>query len=136
MRPDWFSAIGSVLWGRAMNTDSDAVYPSIKIFVHSEFNRDDVLREIKCGVEEESVPYQVHVAGDNDSTALSYAAAHESSLEVGIGVDKAGCLAVHYNKLPKSSPIFKINYTGEFSRIRSTCSNAARLVKGTPFILE
>lgn len=119
-----------------MNTNFDIIFPSIKVFVSPEFNRNDVLHEIKCGVEEESVPYQIYDSEDGDSVSLSYTAALESALEVGIGVDKAGCLAIHYKKLPQESPLFKINYMGEFSKVRSVCSNAARLVKGTPFILE
>lgn len=119
-----------------MNYGYEEVSPSIKIFVGPGFERADVLREIESGVEEESVPYEVSRSAEGGAVPLSYAAALGSALEIGIGVDGKGCLSVHYRKLPPESPLFKISYTGEFSRIRSVCSNAARLVKGTPFILE
>ena len=114
----------------------DIIFPSIKIFVSERMNHGDVLREIECGVEEESVPCEIFRFEEDDCVSMAYRAARESVLEVGIGVDCSGCLSVHYRKLPEDSPLFRIDYMGEFSRIRSVCSNAARLVKGTPFILE
>lgn len=112
------------------------VLPSIKIFISESMSGSDVLREIECGVEEESVPYEIYRFTEESCVALAYRAARESVLEVGIGPDRAGCLAVHYIKLPQDEPLFRIDYTGDFRKIRSVCSNAARLVKGTPFILE
>lgn len=112
------------------------IFPAIKIFVNEKVHRPDVLQEIECGVEEESVPYEIHRFAEDECVSLAYRAAGESVLEVGIGVDSRGCMSVHYRKLPPESPLFRIDYTGEFRKIRSICSNAARLVKGTPFILE
>lgn len=115
---------------------AEFVLPAIKIFVDESMNRPDVLQEIECGVEEESVPYEIHRFAEDECVKLAYRAACESALEVGVGVDNRGCMSVHYRKLPQESPLFRIDYTGEFRKIRSICSNAARLVKGTPFILE
>lgn len=119
-----------------MDYGQDVMSPAIKIFICDTFNDPGVLREVECGVEEESVPCEVFRVPENNALSLSYAAALESVLEVGIGIDGSGVLAVHYKRLPLESPLFRISCAGEFNRIRSVCSNAARLVKGTPFILE
>lgn len=108
---------------------------TIKIFVSSLFSNDKVLLDIVSGVEEESIPHEVEVKDIDDGVLLAYNGAIESTLQVGIGVDSKGIIAVHYKTLDKDSPLFKIDYNLDKDKIRSTCSNGARLVKGVPFIL-
>jgi hypothetical protein len=93
-----------------------------------------VLREALRGIEEESVPSEIKYDTADDATLLAYSAAERSTLEVGIGIDEKGLLAVHYRKLPRDRPLFLIDSTMGLGEVRKACANAARLVKNTPFI--
>jgi len=110
--------------------------PSIVICVSKSFDNERVLREALRGVEEESVPCVVLREADGDAASLSFTGAERSALEVGIGIDHLGEMAVHYRKLPPQRPLFQIHYKNEFAAIKGVCANAARLVKNTPFILN
>jgi Dehydratase medium subunit len=97
------------------------------------------LRELTAGLEEEGVPFRVEeaeAAGAAEAEAeaggaaeLAHAAAHASTLDVGIGVDAAGHICVHHAKLPPDAPAL----TGPPRHARSLGHNAARLVTGIPF---
>jgi hypothetical protein len=108
--------------------------PSIIICLSQSFNEERVLQEVLRGIEEESIPYEVLRETMKNGVSLAYAGAERSTLEVGIGIDSVGCLAVHYRKLPPEHPLYRLNYTREFNAIRIVCANAARLVKNSPFI--
>jgi hypothetical protein len=41
----------------------------------------------------------------------------------------------YYNKLPADKPLFALNYRLDGGKIRGLAANAARLVKGMPFVL-
>jgi hypothetical protein len=113
----------------------ESTVPNIKIMISSSFLNKDVLIEVICGLEEESVPYDILISDDNNADSLAYEGSVLSVLGVGIGLDGSGYAAVHMKSLPVDSPLFKINYIDEHDKLRATCSNAARLVKGIPFIL-
>jgi hypothetical protein len=113
---------------------SAAAVPSIKLYVGSGTDSQAV-RELLCGAEEEGVPCEAEPAGEGGAVALAYKAAEASVLGVGLGLDKAGTAAVHYNKLPEDKPLFALNYRIEGGKLRGLASNAARLVKGMPFVL-
>jgi hypothetical protein len=87
------------------------------------------LRELTAGMEEEGVPFRVEEAEAGGAAELAYAAAHASTLDVGIGVDTAGHICVHHAKLPPDAPAL----TGPPRHARSLGHNAARLVTGIPF---
>ena len=89
------------------------------------------LRELTAGMEEEGVPFRVEKAAAEAGGAaeLAYAAAHASTLDVGIGVDAVGHICVHHAKLPPDAPAL----TGPPRHARSLGHNAARLVTGIPF---
>jgi hypothetical protein len=108
--------------------------PSIIVCLSKSFKEERVLQEALRGVEEESIPYQILQEAMNNGVSLAYSGAERSMLEVGIGIDSIGCLAVHYRKLPPERPLYNLDYVREFNSIRSVCANAARLVKNTPFI--
>lgn len=112
-----------------------AAVPSIKLFVGSGFNSPQELLELLCGVEEEGVPCEVEAAGDGGAVALAHRAAGDSALGVGLGLDSAGMAAAHYNKLPADKPLFTLNYRLDGAKLRNLAANAARLVKGMPFVL-
>jgi hypothetical protein len=119
--------------------NSEAVIPAIKLFVGSGFNCPENLRELLYGAEEEGVPCEVEAAAENGAedgaVVLAYRAAEASVLGVGLGLDGAGMAAVHYHKLPADKPLFTLNYRLDGGKLRSLAANAARLVKGMPFVL-
>ncbi len=108
---------------------------TIKVFVSKLFLNKQVLLDIVSGIEEESIPLTIEIKDIDDGVALSYEAAVESMLDVGVGIDSKGIVAVHYTNLQKEIPLFKVNYNIDKDKIRSIGSNSARLVKGIPFIL-
>lgn len=111
--------------------------PSIKI-VFSENLQDNIfMKEVFFGIEEEGVPYELKRLNEHisDPAELAFLGAQESMVGVGIGINGDGLLAVHYQKLPKEAPLFNVNCNIEPSFARIMASNAARLVKGIPFIL-
>jgi hypothetical protein len=115
--------------------NSEAALPSIKLFVSSGFNSPENLRELLYGAEEEGVPCEVEAAGESGAIALAYKAAEASVLGVGLGLDAAGMAAAHYNKLSADKPLFTLNYRLDSGKLRGLAANAARLVKGMPFVL-
>jgi sugar (pentulose or hexulose) kinase len=99
-----------------------------------------VLREVCAGAEEEGVPTEVVVApegGDaQDATALAHAAARESRLDVGIGIDASGAAAVHHVKLPEDRPPATTGPGSAPVDWRRAGRIAARVVKGLPLTAD
>jgi imidazolonepropionase-like amidohydrolase len=114
---------------------NEAAVPSIKLFVSAGFNSPETARELLSGAEEEGVPCELEAVGEEGAIALAYKAAGASVLGVGLGLDSAGMAAVHYDKLSEDKPLFTLNYRIDGAKLRSMASNAARLVKGLPFVL-
>ncbi|MGY1764069.1 glycerol dehydratase reactivase beta/small subunit family protein [Geodermatophilus sp. SYSU D00779] len=94
-----------------------------------------VLRQVCAGVEEEGVPADVtEVPGPDDATALAHAAAAESRLSVGIGLDAAGAAAVHHGTLPEGAPVLATPAQALASDWRRVGRVAARVVKHLPLV--
>ncbi|MBB3662393.1 MULTISPECIES: glycerol dehydratase reactivase beta/small subunit family protein [Prauserella salsuginis group] len=89
------------------------------------------VRELLAGLEEEGVPVRL-TDGDPGSAAtaveLAHAAARESPLDVGVGIDAEGRVCVHHAKRPADRPVV----TTDTARARWCGHNAARLVVGLP----
>ena len=58
-------------------------------------------------------------------------AARSSRLEVGIGLDRQA-LVLHYSKLEREQPLFRIPANSGMETVRALGANAARLVKKLP----
>ena len=94
-----------------------------------------VLLQVGAGVEEEGVPTDVtEVPGPDDATALAHAAAGESRLGVGIGLDAAGAAAVHPGTLPERRPVVATPAQSLSSDWRRVGRIAARVVKHLPLV--
>ena len=94
-----------------------------------------VLRQVRAGAEEEGVPTDVvDVPGPDDATALAHAAAGESRLGVGIGLDAAGAAAVHHGTLPERTPVAATPAEAAPSDWRRAGRIAARVVKHLPLV--
>ncbi|MDR0512387.1 MAG: glycerol dehydratase reactivase beta/small subunit family protein [Treponema sp.] len=114
---------------------SEAVLPAIKLYADSGLGNPVLIHELMIGAEEEGVPCEVDSAAEGQAVALAFKAAADSILGVGLGIDRNGIAAVHYNKLPEDSPLFTLNYRIDSDKLRFLSCNAARLVKGVPFSL-
>jgi hypothetical protein len=110
------------------------VVPAIKLYLAADFESTATLRELLYGAEEEGVPCEVEKKGAGSALALAYEGALASVLGVGIGVDGKGNAVVHFQKLAEEKPLFALNYRLDAGEVRNLASNAARLVKGIPFI--
>lgn len=92
------------------------------------------LKEIGAGLEEEGVPYRMQPMdeeGPPHAAGLGAIAADMSPLQVGIGVDRNGVLALHHEKLKNHGPYLQ----DDWQNGRDLGKNAGRLVKGLPLYL-
>ncbi|WP_458414981.1 glycerol dehydratase reactivase beta/small subunit family protein [Schinkia sp. CFF1] len=106
---------------------------AIHVYYSERLNNPIVLfQSLLNGAEEEGVPSFVERKQEKSALELSYQAALDSTLGVGIGVGDDSQIVLHYTKLPKSHPLFTINLN-ETLKQRVLGANAARLVKGIPF---
>lgn len=95
------------------------------------------LNDLLLGIEEEELPFEIKVDQTiKTATQLAYEASVESSLLVGVGCDKDE-IVLHYRNLEPANFVYKIkNYQKKSSHVlRALGSNAARLVKGNPFLI-
>lgn len=106
--------------------------PTIKIYLSANSGRDATLRELLFGVEEESIPFELVETDSGDALSLAWEASKTSRLEVGLGLDRDN-LVLHYSKLEKGQPLFRISARAPEEQVRSIGANAARLVKKLPF---
>ena len=90
-----------------------------------------VLREVRAGAEEEGVPTILEESA-GDAGALAHAAALASRLEVGVGIDAAGGVAVHHATLPPETPALTVPAGAGALQWRRAGAAAARLVTGLP----
>ncbi len=89
--------------------------------------------EVLAGIEEEGVPYVLErTTGDRSAVELARRAAEMSSLEVGVGADRTGRVAVMHAKLPGSVAGLFSEGPATPAVARVTGHNAARIVVGVP----
>lgn len=107
--------------------------PAIKIFYRQTDQKQPEFLQLLYGIEEEGIPFELWEHKEGNETELSYLACQESRLGVGLGVS-GGRAALHYEKLDREKPLFRIQLTGAGALIRARAlgANAARLVKQMP----
>lgn len=106
--------------------------PQIKVYYNENIQDVEYIKEILLGIEEEGTPYQLEAKNAGSAIQIGHEASFESTLGVGIGIDKNE-IVLHYNKLKENSPIFRIKFTSKDEQKRSLGANAARLVTRMPF---
>ncbi|WP_400163550.1 glycerol dehydratase reactivase beta/small subunit family protein [Brevibacillus sp. TJ4] len=90
------------------------------------------IRQICAGLEEEAVPFRLHRLSNTAGQQLPEAViAQMSALQVGIGVERNGCLSLYHEKLGRQ-PYLQDSQ----QHARRIGKNAARLVKGLPLHIE
>ncbi|WP_099189509.1 glycerol dehydratase reactivase beta/small subunit family protein [Tepidibacter mesophilus] len=107
--------------------------PSIYIYYSFEMKDISIFNDVLFGIEEEGIPYEVKEKKESNSLELSYNAAQDSRLAVGIGVDKTGKITMTFNKLKRGEILFVTNLTSGENNLRNLGANAGRLVKGISF---
>lgn len=111
-----------------------AIYEMSKPAIHVLYSPDaseEVLRQLQYGMEEEGIPWETGTKPGADALALAWEAAQASRLEVGVGLD-AQFLILHFSKLEREQPLFRISARSEVGQVRALGANAARLVKKLP----
>lgn len=105
--------------------------PKILIFVKNGIGKNK-FEDILWGIEEEGIPYSVMEYSESSSCCLAGAAASESILGVGLGIDEKK-ITLNYEKLSADDFIFSIDVEDEAVKKRELGESAARLVKKIPF---
>ena len=103
--------------------------PNIRVLISPDASQ-AALRQLAYGMEEEGIPWEA-AAGTGDALSLAWEAARSSRLEVGIGLDRQA-LVLHYSKLEREQPLFRIPANSGMETVRALGANAARLVKKLP----
>lgn len=118
-----------------MKTDLSVIesVPSILVWYGSV--DEDILFDCLYGIEEEGIPYRIEKKLGSSTVDQAFEASCASLLEVGIALNEDS-IAVHYSRLPKECPMFMVEKQINKSLVRRLGCNAARMVKGIPFVLE
>ena len=115
---------------------AEPIRPLIEVYWTGPLFSELLRQRLAEGMEEEGVPYRFSEHTGADAVSLSSQAAHASTLEVGIGLDAEGNMAVHTRRLPADQPLFLAAWPHDTAALRRFGSHAARLVKGLPFRLN
>ena len=114
-----------------MHIINDKEKPVIKIYFTKGMNTDRILKTVTEGIEEEGIPFFIRESRD-DALSNSYIASRDSRLGTGIGITDRE-VVVHNERLERDKPLFRKNACEGGRGLRELGSNAARLVKRTPF---
>lgn len=106
----------------------------IHIHIDEKVKIDDLIKSIFWGIEEEGLPYKMFIEKGKNADSLGYEAAQISKLSVGIGIDD-NYITLYYEKLNLGEPLFKYQNPVNEEELRSLGINAARLIKGNPFVI-
>ncbi|MCK4751622.1 MAG: glycerol dehydratase reactivase beta/small subunit family protein [Bacteroidales bacterium] len=109
--------------------------PAVRIFITPRVSR-EIVNYILWGLEEEGIPAELkEMEGESAAVLLAKLAADSSSLNVGIGIDKAE-VVLHHRDL-HHEPLFSLGAEVLNRRnLRCLGANAARLFKGNPLIFQ
>jgi len=118
----------------------DEERPAVVIRADDAWRDTPVLAELLAGLEEEGVPGRVDwvsAAAPGQDVPAAVAMAHEaalaSRLEVGLGLDHSGALALHQRRQPVEAPLMVVPARlVDRPTARAMGMNAARLVKVQP----
>lgn len=95
----------------------------------------DILKPVLYGIEEEGLPVVIESHSGTHMT-LADLASRNSALSVGIGVDDEA-IVLTYKNIPMHQFIYRLTgYARYPDSLRTLGVNAARLVKGNPFVSD
>lgn len=101
--------------------------PQIIVFCSDKVKEENI-KEILWGIEEEGIPHYLEFLPDEDIVKVRFTSGR---LEVGIGVKKDGSIILNSRKYDKEY-IEKCSINDSETTLRNIGSNSARLVKGLP----
>lgn len=106
--------------------------PTVKVYYQKDMVAEEEFKYLLYGMEEEGIPYEICAVDEENIFILGHNASKDSRLGVGLGVSKGEAI-LHYEKLDKGSPLFRVNLHNNSGVLRDLGANAARLVKRIPF---
>lgn len=117
-----------------MSRAGEAERPAIEVR-HPRSVAPEVLRQVCAGIEEEGVPHRV-VPSDSEPDALAAAVrgAQASMLDVGIGIDDGGAIAVAQASFPSDRAVLRSDRPSAHIA-RQLGHNTARIVTRLPLEL-
>lgn len=108
--------------------------PTILLYA-TEHISEDILKPVLYGIEEEGLPVVIESHGGTHMT-LADLASRNSALSVGIGVDDEA-IVLTYKNIPTHQFIYRLTGYAQYpDSLRTLGVNAARLVKGNPFVSD
>lgn len=114
-------------------TPKDAI--SIVICHASSDSARNLAEYIRRGIEEEQMPARL-LESNGTSMELARSACETSLLAVGLGVDQDAVITLTHFQMPTDQPLIQMASGGSAAIARLMGSNAARLYKRMPFILN
>jgi len=108
--------------------------PSIIILKSGELVGAGPEEKVCRGIEEEGIPFEIRIDPERSTARLALKAALASRLDVGVGIGADRTVAVQHSKLDNETPLFTGSGDSADLDLRALGVNAARLVKGLPFI--
>ena len=101
----------------------------------TEYISEDILKPVLYGIEEEGLPVVIESHSGTHMT-LADLASRNSALSVGIGVDDEA-IVLTYKNIPMHQFIYRLTGYAQYpDSLRTLGVNAARLVKGNPFVSD
>ena len=108
--------------------------PTILLYA-TEHISEDILKPVLYGIEEEGLPVVIESHGGTHMS-LADLASRNSALSVGIGVDDEA-IVLTYKNIPTDQFIYRLTGYAQYpDSLRTLGVNAARLVKGNPFVSD
>ena len=108
--------------------------PTILLYA-TEHISEDILKPVLYGIEEEGLSVVIESHSGTHMT-LADLASRNSALSVGIGVDDEA-IVLTYKNIPMHQFIYRLTGYAQYpDSLRTLGVNAARLVKGNPFVSD
>ena len=108
--------------------------PTILLYATQHIS-EDILKPLLYGIEEEGLPVVIEFHSGTHME-LANLASRNSALSVGIGVDEVA-IVLTYKNIPAHQFIYRLSgYSHYPNSLRILGVNAARLVKGNPFVSD
>lgn len=108
--------------------------PTILLYA-TQYISEDILKPLLYGIEEEGLPVVIEFHSGTHMELANLASCN-SALSVGIGVDEQA-IVLTYKNIPAHQFIYRLSgYSHYPNSLRTLGVDAARLVKGNPFVSD
>ena len=108
--------------------------PTILLYA-TQYISEDILKPVLYGIEEEGLPVVIE-SHNGTHMLLADLASRNSALSVGIGIDDEA-IVLTYKNIPAHQFIYLLSGYSQYpDSLRTLGVNAARLVKGNPFVFD